>query len=54
MMDRLIAIKDKFLAFWDKYTTKQKTLIISVVLAIFFAVVLLGYFLIKTGLYRTC
>ena len=46
-MDRLIAIKDKFLAFWDKYTTKQKTLIISVVLAIFFAVVLLGYFLTR-------
>ena len=43
MMDRLIAIKDKFLAFWDKYTTKQKTLIISVVLAIFFAVVLLRF-----------
>lgn len=47
MMDRLIAIKDKFLAFWDKYTTKQKTLIISVMLAIFFAIVLLGYFLTR-------
>lgn len=47
MMDRLVAIKDKFLAFWDKYTTKQKTLIISVVLAIFFAIVLLGYFLTR-------
>lgn len=47
MMDRLIAIKDKFLAFWDKCTTKQKTLIISVVLAIFFAIVLLGYFLTR-------
>lgn len=47
MMDRLIAIKDKFPAFWDKYTTKQKTLIISVVLAIFFAIVLLGYFLTR-------
>lgn len=47
MMDRLIAIKDKSLAFWDKYTTKQKTLIISVVLAIFFAIVLLGYFLTR-------
>lgn len=47
MMDRLIAIKDKFLAFWDKYTTKQKTLIISVVLAIFFAIVLLGFFLTR-------
>lgn len=47
MMDRLIAIKDKFLAFWNKYTTKQKTLIISVVLSIFFAIVLLGYFLTR-------
>lgn len=47
MMDRLTAIKDKFLAFWDKYTTKQKTLIISVVLAIFFAIVLLSYFLTR-------
>ena len=25
MMDQLIAIKDKLLAFWNKYTTKQKT-----------------------------
>ena len=24
MMDQLIAIKDKLLAFWNKYTTKQK------------------------------
>ena len=50
MMDRLIAIKDKFLAFWDKYTTKQKTLIISVVLCNCIA----RLFFDKTGLYRTC
>ncbi|MBO5488631.1 MAG: hypothetical protein J5972_01860, partial [Eubacterium sp.] len=47
MMDQLIAIKDKILAFWNKYTSKQKTVIISVVLAILFAVVLLGYFLTR-------
>lgn len=44
MMDQLIAIKDKILDFWNKYTSKQKTIIICVVLAIFFALVLLGYF----------
>lgn len=47
MMDQLIAIKDKILAFWNKYTTKQKTVIICVILAIFFAIVLLGYFLTR-------
>ena len=43
MMDQLIAIKDKLLAFWNKYTTKQKTIIICVVLAVFFAIVILSY-----------
>ena len=47
MMDQLIAIKDKILAFWNKYTNRQKTIIICVVLAIFFALVLLGYFLTR-------
>ncbi|MBO5071611.1 MAG: hypothetical protein J6C32_01450 [Eubacterium sp.] len=47
MMDQLIAIKDKILEFWNKYTTKQKTVIICVVLAIFFALVLLSYFLTR-------
>ena len=47
MMDRLIAIKDKLLAFWNRYTTKQKTIIICVTLAIFFAIVLLAYFLTR-------
>lgn len=47
MMDQLIAIKDKILEFWNKYTTKQKTVIICVVAAIFFALVLLGYFLTR-------
>lgn len=47
MMDQLLAIKDKILDFWNKYTTKQKTIIICVVAAIFFALVLLGYFLTR-------
>lgn len=47
MMDQLTAIKDKLLEFWNKYTTKQKTVIICVVAAIFFAVVLLGFFLTR-------
>lgn len=47
MMDQLIAVKDKALEFWNKYTAKQKTIIVCVVLAIFFALVLLGYFLTR-------
>ena len=47
MMDRLIAIKDKLLAFWNRYTTKQKTIIICVTLAIFFAIVLLAFLLTR-------
>lgn len=47
MMDQLIAIKDKIVAFWNKYTTRQKTIIICVVLAVFFALVLLSYFLTR-------
>lgn len=47
MMDQLIAIKDKILEFWNRYTAKQKTVIICVVAAIFFAIVLLAYFLTR-------
>ena len=47
MMDQLIAIEDKIVAFWNKYTTRQKTVIICVVLAVFFALVLLSYFLTR-------
>lgn len=47
MMDQLIAMKDKIVGFWNKYTTRQKTIIICVVLAIFFALVLLSYFLTR-------
>lgn len=47
MMDQLIAMKDKILSFWNKYTARQKTIIISVVLAVFFALVLLSYLLTR-------
>lgn len=30
MMEQLIALKDKILEFWNKYTSKQKTIIICV------------------------
>ena len=45
MMDQLIAIKDKILEFWNKYTAKQKTIIICVACAILIAIVLLAYFM---------
>lgn len=47
MMDQLIAMKDKLISFWNKYTTKQKTIIICVVLGIFFLLVLLSYLLTR-------
>lgn len=47
MMDQLIAIKDKIVAFWNKYTTRQKTIIICVVLAVFFALLLLSYYMTR-------
>lgn len=47
MQERLKKIPDRFLEFWNKYTTKQKTIIISVVCAIFFTIVLLTYFLTR-------
>lgn len=47
MMDQLIAMKDKLLSFWNKYTTRQKTIIICVILAVFFALVLLSYLLTR-------
>ncbi len=47
MMTQLIAIKDKIVAIWNKYTTKQKTIIICVALAVFFAIVVLSYVLTR-------
>lgn len=45
MQERIKLIKDRFLEFWNKYTSKQKTIIIGVIAAIFFTIVLLVYFL---------
>ena len=46
-MDQLIVIKDKILEFWNKYTAKQKTIIICVGCAILIAIVLLAYFMTR-------
>lgn len=47
MMDQLITIKDKILEFWNKYTAKQKTIIVCVAGAILIAIVLLAYFMTR-------
>lgn len=47
MMEHLLGIKDKILEFWNKYTAKQKTIIICVACAILLAVVLLSYFMTR-------
>ena len=47
MMDQLIAIKDKLISWWNNYTTKQKTIITCVTLAVFFLLVLLSYLLTR-------
>lgn len=47
MPERLKQIPVKALEFWNKYTSKQKTIIICVVAAILFSIVLLSYFLTR-------
>lgn len=47
MMEQLTAIKDKLVSLWNRYTTKQKTIIICVALAVFFLLVLLSYLLTR-------
>lgn len=47
MMDQLVAVKDKILEFWNKYTAKQKTIIVCVACAILIAIVLLAYFMTR-------
>lgn len=47
MMEHLLGIKDKILEFWNKYTAKQKTVIICVACAILLAIVLLAYFMTR-------
>lgn len=45
MRERLQQIPKNFVEFWNKYTSKQKTIIISVICVIIFAIALLVYFL---------
>lgn len=47
MMEHLLTIKDKILEFWNRYTSKQKTVIICVACAILLAIVLLAYFMTR-------
>ena len=47
ILDWLKGIGKKILDFWNKYTAKQKTIIITVILAIFLAIVLLVYFMTR-------
>jgi flagellar M-ring protein FliF len=48
MSEQLKQIPKQLLAFWNKYTSKQKTIIISVACAVFFALVLLIYLMGRT------
>lgn len=48
MSERLKQIQQNLLGFWNKYTSKQKTIVISVVAGLFFAVVLLFTILSRT------
>lgn len=48
MGDRLKALLDRFLEFWNKYTNKQKTLIISVAAGVVFVLGFLIYILTLT------
>jgi flagellar M-ring protein FliF len=48
MVERLKKIPTTLLETWNKFTSKQKTLIISVVLAVFLTIVILVYMLSRT------
>lgn len=48
MVERLKKIPATLLETWNKFTSKQKTLIISVVLAVFLTIVILAYMLSRT------
>lgn len=48
MVERLKRIPAQLIEFWNGYTSKQKTIIISVIAAVFFTIVLLTYFLTRT------
>lgn len=48
MTERLKQIPLQLLKIWNKYTSKQKTIIISVICAVFFAFILLVWIMGRT------
>lgn len=48
MVEKLKKIPSRLLEFWNKYSSKQKTIIIVVTAVVFFTIVLLSYFLTRT------
>ncbi|MDE5778090.1 MAG: hypothetical protein K2I10_06230 [Lachnospiraceae bacterium] len=48
MLDRLKSIQTKFVEFWNRFTSKQKTLIISITAAVIFTLVALAVVLNRT------
>lgn len=48
MVDKIKNIPGQLKEFWNKYTSKQKTIIISVIAIVFFTIILLSYFLTRT------
>lgn len=48
MLDKLKEIPEKLLEFWNKYTAKQKAIIISVIVTVLLAIVILVFVLTRT------
>lgn len=48
MLDKLKEIPEKFLEFWNKYTAKQKAIIISVIVTVLLAIAILVFVLTRT------
>ena len=48
MLDRLKTIQTKFVEFWNRFTSKQKTLIVSISAAVIFTLVALVVLLNRT------
>lgn len=42
-MEKLMEIRDKILAWWNKYTTKQKTVIVGIAAVVVFTIAILAY-----------
>ena len=49
MLDKLKEVPEKLLEFWNKYSAKQKGIIISVVVAILIAIGILVFVLTRTN-----